>query len=188
MANWAITEYEIEGNTESIDKIFDAILHHNVREHSSENWEGNVLDKLGIEFESKEHPYSMRGFIEDASIISDGNISMCAEEAWGATDFGEVLEKNFPDVKVYWMSEESGCEVYETNDKEGRYFQDRYYVDAYINNNIEDEYFSKKEDAFKYISRITKGKVNNQEEIDAFNDEHENDDDYIKIFEYKIVD
>lgn len=47
MPNWCLTDYMIEGSEESLKKINDALLNHDVAEDSSENWEGNVLIALG---------------------------------------------------------------------------------------------------------------------------------------------
>ena len=68
MANWAYTSYAIEGNKESLEKIYEAILHPDVKEGSTEGWEGNVLRALGIEWEDgtpNGKGKDLRGFIND---------------------------------------------------------------------------------------------------------------------------
>lgn len=47
MANWAFTEYAIEGPKETLQKIEQAILHHDMEEGSSKDWEGNILNAFG---------------------------------------------------------------------------------------------------------------------------------------------
>ena len=39
---------------------------------------------------------------------TNDTLSFYAEEAWGLTDFNEVLAEHFPDIKIYWVVEESG--------------------------------------------------------------------------------
>lgn len=49
MANWADTNYVIEGPEEVLKKLYKALEHHETAEGSSSDWEGNVLKALGIE-------------------------------------------------------------------------------------------------------------------------------------------
>ena len=51
MANWASSSYVIEGPAKTLKKIYKAIKHPVVQEKSSEDWEGNVLLTLGINWE-----------------------------------------------------------------------------------------------------------------------------------------
>ena len=185
MANWAQTDYVIEGPEDILDRIEKAIEKHGVRLDSSDNWEGNILDTLGIEFENDNN--YMRGFIEDSTRLSDKSLSLYAEEAWGPTDFSHVLENNLP-VKVYFQVEEPGCEVYATNDKDGKHFPDRYVIDMNYYGNWDTEYFHRKEDVMEYIRNRTDGKICTEEDIDKFNEEHETGDDFISIHEVEIVD
>ena len=34
-------------------------------------------------------------------------------------------------MKVYYREEEPGCEIFKTNDAEGIFFKDRYFLDGY---------------------------------------------------------
>ncbi len=49
-----------------------------------------------------------------------------------------------PDLTIYFCVEEPGCEIYATNDAEGKYFADRFYVDSYVNDIFSHEYFPMK--------------------------------------------
>ena len=62
MANWAITDYVIEGSKESLKRIYDAIKNHEVEEESDNDWEGNILNALGIDWDRELY---MRGFMLD---------------------------------------------------------------------------------------------------------------------------
>ena len=193
MPNWCSTSYMIEGPHETLKKINDAILHHEVEEGSSPEWEGNILKALDIkwkrydpDFPHQRHSY-MRGFINEPPSLGENTLEFDAEEAWGVTDFGEVLEENFPDIKVYFIAEEPGMEIYITNDAEGKFFLTRYYVDTCIKNDYQSEYFETKEEAYKWLSDITQGKITNEEQVDDFNSDVENIDDFIYVHEFKIV-
>jgi hypothetical protein len=194
MANWASTAYAIEGPHETLEKIEKAILEHPVEEGSSEDWEGNILKALGIEWEAHTPDgkgYYMRGFIQDVPWWDGDTLRFYAEEAWGATDFNEVLEKNIPDIKVFYTVEEPGCEVYATNDKEGKYFPDRYWVDTCIDNNYQSEYFQFESSVYKWLHDITDGKVSSAEDAEKFNSDHEDagddDENFINIHVFKVI-
>ena len=191
MPNWAFTDYAIEGPKETLQKIEQAVLHHDVEENSAEDWEGNVLIALGTTWNRggpDEGGKYMRGFIRDAPHWCNDNktLSLFAEEAWGVTDFNEVLEENFPDIKVYWSTEESNEGIYATNDREGKYFPDRFFVDTCINDNFATDYFLTKEDAYQWLSKLTDGKVESEEDVDKFNATC-SEDDFIYIHEFKVI-
>ena len=198
MANWALTDYAIEGPKETLQKIYDAINHHSVQEGSSDNWEGNVLNALNIKWESRKverdgddikfSGYYMQGFITQESVEFGGDaIHFYAEEAWGKTDFNEALEKNISGIKVYWVVEEEGEDIYATNDKEGKYFPHRYCVDTCIKDYYSSNYFVKEEEIYKWLSEITKGEIKSPNDIETFNDNNEDSDDYIYIHTFDVV-
>lgn len=193
MANWAFTSYAIEGPEEALLKIEHAIL--NPIDEGDDGWEGAVLKALGLTWEERQSDGTgkyMRGFIDDKPWWDDGVLRFNAQEAWGATDFNEVLEENIPNIKVYYSVEEEDGEVYATNDAEGKYFPERYWVDACINSCYQSEYFPNKEQALDYINRISSGEVTTFEEAEAFSNkegkyENTDPDDYISVHEFTVI-
>lgn len=155
MANWASTSYRIEGNQKDLQELYNlckAFMDKErpvMEEGASENWGGNIILALGEEIDGS----YIRGFIQERK-LSDGLLSIEAEEAWDATDFRHLLENHYENMKVYFIVEEEGCEVYATNDAAGRIGRDSATMD----------------------------------EIEEWNEEHEDNDEYININEYKIVD
>lgn len=193
MANWAYTNYVIEGPKETLQKIYEAILHHEVKENSSDDWEGNVLNTLGIKWENRQPDgsgYYMRGFIQEDTVNFDEEneiLSFNAEEAWGATDFNEVLENGIPDIKVYYEVQEESENIFFTNDEEGKYFPERYYVDTCINGEYESDYFETKEEIFEWLSNCADNiNIKNMKDIEEFNEKAEEQDsnDFIHVFEF----
>lgn len=197
MANWALTDYAIEGPIETLKKIEQAITDHPVKEGSDEQWEGNILAALGIEWtdrsmDSKEGLY-MRGFIEEDNTwyTRENTLRFSAMEAWGVTDFWIALERGLPGIKVYWVSEEEGMEIYATNDTEGYHFPERFHVEACIDGQYNREDFVYQSDMFKWLYDITNGKVNSMEKVEQFNADYEDsdacDENYISIHEYEVI-
>lgn len=190
MANWASTSYRIEGNESDLQEMFNlckAFVNDErpvMEENASKEWEGNIVLALGIDKGSS----CLLGFIQDFS-LDDGVLSIEAEEAWGATDFRHLIEAHYDNMKVYFILEEEGGEVYATNDKDGRFFDYRFLVDSSVDGADEWEYFSTKEQALSYIAKKMDVAEITEEEIDAWNEEHEEDDDnYINFHEYSLVD
>ncbi|MDY3936747.1 MAG: hypothetical protein SOZ07_08900 [Prevotella sp.] len=191
MANWASTSYQIEGSKEELQKLFD-LIDGFVKERlkpvcdAAQNWEGNILQALGATEEQISDNY-LRGFISHYE-MEENSIRMDTEEAWGATDFRHVLRQLMPELTIYYIVEEPGCEVYATNDMDSKYFTDRFKVDAYADGEYWDDYYSDKETALKHAAQFLKKEHVTEADIDEYNKEHEDDDNYLYLYEFKITD
>ena len=192
MANWASTSYRIEGSKNELERVFNVIddfmtdKRKPVRENASKEWEGNIVRVLGATDEQMENNY-LRGFIQEYEM--DGAIiSIEADEAWGATDFRHVLTKLMPDLTVYYIVEEPGCEVYATNDAESKYFTDKFYVDACVNGNYESGYFETEKQAMAYAAELLGKEEVSKGELKSWNEEHKGDNDFIYVHECEIED
>ena len=190
MANWASTSYVIEGSKTEVSKVYQVIddfmsgRKQPVAETASDGWEGNIVKMLGATDEQMKK--YLRGFIQFYDF--DGCVlRIDAEEAWGATDFHEVLAELMPDLTIYFSVEEPGCEIYATNDAEGKYFSDRYYVESSVNNNYDHGYFTEEEDAMKYVVELMGSESVTKEDLNNWNEEQEDIDAYIYVHEYKVV-
>lgn len=189
MANWASTNYVIEGDKESLDKIYNALKNPDVQEGSSKNWEGNVLLTLkakiqtfNVEHNEEESTVTftgnyLRGFIQDF-YYENFTIRIEAEEAWGRSDFAEVLIDTIPNIVIYWITQDD--ETWVTNDTKEKYFQDNYYIEAYIGEDSSYEYFQEEESALDWLSDITNAEIISFEDVNTFN--RINEEDYIKVF------
>lgn len=189
MANWASVSYRIEGSKSDLQKVFGVIDDFMTgrkkpkEERASMGWVGNIVKEMGATEEQMENNY-LRGFIQTYEI--DGDI-LCieAEEAWGLTDFRHVLLAIMPELTIYYVVEEPDDHIYGTNDREGKYFIDKFFVDACIEGNYESDYFTTKESAMKFTASLL-GKENvTVEEVQAWTKEQEGDSYlYIHAFEY----
>ena len=100
-----------------------------------------------------------------------------------------IIEQTFPSIKVYYLEQESGCEVFCTNDASGEYFPERYFLDSY-----EDwEYFETLDEAAKFVSKIIGHKVEPSvnaidKALDKYVEEQEeNEDIFYSFHEFKVV-
>ena len=188
MANWASTSYRIEGKREDLQEVYDLYIALEKGKRDTYNgktdkgWEGNIVWALGGDLDK----YYLRGFIEPCE-LSDDLLSIEAEEAWGASDFRHFLESHYEGMKVYYIVEEGGCEVYATIDAEGRYFSYRYMVNSCINGDDEWEYFNTEQEALQHIANRLELDSITIEQLAVWQENHEDEDDYICFNEYKIV-
>ena len=191
MANWASTSYRIEGSESDLKKVYDVIDNFvsgkskPVLEDASTEWEGNIVKALGASDEQLKECY-LRGFIEEYELDGDV-IRINAEEAWGATDFRHILGNLMPELTIYYIVEEAGCDVFATNDIDGKYFPEQYLVDAYVKDADYYEYFETKEQMKDFVSSLIGKEDFTDEDIEAWNEEHEDDDSYIYVHEFQYV-
>ena len=186
MANMASVAYAIEGPQKNLEEIMGAIC---LAITSGYNHYVEYLTCENLGYSEKElEKHKLGGEISDDPEIVDGVLKFWAEERWGLQDFEQLLRQKFPDIKVYWQVEECGCEVYCTNDKEGKYFPERYWVDTAQDDIYNSEYFTNEEDMWHWLNK--KYGVKSKEEVDAWNANYEATGDecenFIYIHEFEI--
>ena len=185
MANMASVSYRIEGPRETLAKINTAILKAMPQKEHWDEWEACI--NLGFP-KSQLRNYRLGGEISEEPSLSENLLEFYAEERWGLQDFEELLRQKFPEIKVYWIVEESGCEVYATNDKEGKYFPERFYCELCLDNQIDTEYFKTEKDMYNWLEDMTKGIVYDFDTVDEFNGDYDDDENYILIHQFEVMD
>lgn len=191
MANMASTSYCIEGSKKDLKRLYkliDGFMTGKEKpfwEDSAENWLGNVIKALGATEEQMKNNY-LRGFIETYEL--DGDVlRIAAEEAWGTTDFRHILKKLMPELTIYYIVEEPGFEVYATNDADGKYFTERFNVDACVDGHDYWEYFQEEKETMDYVASLLKKDNITEADIEQWNMEHEEEGDFIHVHEFEIV-
>ena len=114
-------------------------------------WMGNLVIKLGGDW----NKVYCRGSWDD--LIFDGQqIIFHVESAWGElNEVRELIEQHFPDIKLYYQSEEPGMAIYITNDSNGDYFPEKYFM--WIEDD-DSEYYQTLEALAKEVENITGSK------------------------------
>ena len=190
MANMASVAYAIEGPQKDLEKILDAICLA-IASHNGkwEEWQACIyLGYTEKELEDKR----LGGEISQEPCFNESPraLRFSAEERWGLQDFEELLRQKFPDIKTYWIVEEPECEVFCTNDTEGKYFPDRYWVDTAQDDIYQSEYFKDEETMYKWLDE--KYGVKSEEEVEAWNQNYEATgeecENFINIHKFEIVD
>jgi len=189
MANIASVAYAIEGPKETLQKINEAIV---VAIHTDDNRYElyKAAEYLKLPINDNTH---LGGEISEEPKWDEktGALRFWSEERWGLQDFAELLEKHFLDIKVYWTVEECGMEIYCTNDREGKYFPERYWVDTCIDDIYNSEYFRTEKEVYEWLDKLTYGRVKSEEDVEEFNVDYEDagtdDENFIYIHKFEVV-
>ena len=184
MPNWAYTSYRIVGKAEEVNDLFTKIKQlENMEEPLVENGFGNLwLGCLVTILGGNWNDIYCRGKIIDFS-LDDGILSIETETAWGEMDeVRHYIEKVYPAVKIYYYEEECGCEIYQTNDRDGHFFSSRYIFDNQEGEGM--EYFDKPGTLLAFASKAMGIKFKSVEELE----DTVGESDGFSFHEIKIVD
>lgn len=132
MPNWAYTQYHATGDKEQLQKLHSIMselesmaspgLHEN---GFGSTWLGNLVIKLGGDW----NKVYCRGSWDNLMLHDDGTVSFSVESAWNEpNEVRRFIEERFPNIRLYFQSEEPGMHVYQTNDDAGLYFPEKYYL------------------------------------------------------------
>lgn len=183
MPNWCFTDYVITGDESEISDLFEKLSSLPNREDVTENdfgkfWLGNVIALFGGDYQK----IRCRGNMNNLERMSPTEISFNTETAWGdmPTVWDFVLSR-YPSLKYYYYAEECGCCYYATNDKEGKYFHDRYIVEQWENPGREK--FQTLEEALEEVSKRIGQPISSWDEltakIKAYNEANEDNRIYV---------
>lgn len=188
MANICDTSYKCIGSKKDLKALYNAIKYNDdLKEPLVKNgfgtlWIGCVITKLGGNWED----YRCRGEIVYYDYDEDNNILTIDQlTAWCEQEgFREFIEERFPSVKVYFLEEEIGYGVYNTNDRDGRFFDERYRLEL----ESETLYLKTIEEVAEILSEETGKDVQPEMKsiinaVEDYNDEHSEDDEYINLLE-----
>lgn len=195
MSNTCFTTYKVVSeNKKDVTQLFKTIKRLDGRKtplvkngwYDPKLWLGCLVKALGGD-PQKVYCCGTITFYE----MEDDVLTLNTETAWAEmAETRLFIESCFPGMKIYYIEEESGCERFYTNDSEGIYFKDRYYLDGFDDS----EYFETLEEAAKYVKEIVGHDV--EADFDAIDkalsdyvEEHEEDDPdcYYSFHEFKEV-
>lgn len=152
MPNWTSTTYRVTGDPKGISRLYKALQKMSRRKNPKINngfgpmWLGELVNELGGNWET----IRCRGEITYFDKNSDGTLSIYMSCAWcEQSETRHFLEATLS-LKIYYCDQESGCEVFETNDTTGKYFPDRYFLD----NEEEPLYYLTIQEAAESVSGI----------------------------------
>lgn len=188
MPNWCSTSYVVTGDKNEVRDLYEKMRSLEEREKPlvkngfGVTWLGNLVTLLGRSWEE----VSCRGEWSGLTVDIDNNeLRFHTMTAWAELwQLRHFLQEKYPSLTFYFRTEEPGMCIFQTNDKEGTYFPERYKVEHW---DEEGEYCMDVEAVFDTVSDITGTTVQNLEEmnkaIDTYNEVHEYELIYIYVFE-----
>ena len=195
MSNTCFTTYKVVSeNKKDVTKLFKTIKRLDGRKtplvkngwYDPKLWLGCLVKALG----GDPNKVYCRGTITFYE-MEDDVLTLHTETAWAEmSETRHFIESCFPGMKIYYIEEESGCEIFNTNDSEGIYFKDRYYFDGFDDS----EYFETLEEAAVYVKEIVGHEVEAtvkaiDKALSDYVEEHEEDDPdcYYSFHEFTVL-
>lgn len=193
MPNWCSTAYAIEGDAKEVKSLYDLMnelqkqKEPSVPNGSGTAWLGCLVDALGENWKN----VFCRGSWYDLEF--DGRVlTFNTETAWSpCNEMFDMVCKKYPTLSYFYRSEEPGMALYFTNDKEGRYFQDRFVVELCTHEEeYYTEYFPDLQSMYEWLEDIRDMQVQSMQDVDAIVKQWQKEyaDAYCHIHEYKIPD
>ena len=190
MANICDVCYKIVGDKKQVKEIYKTLKYMEkrktpvVRNGWGKLWLGCLISKFGGDWEK----YTCRGEILDY-YYEDDVLTINQETAWAEQEGVRIfLEQKFPEIKIFYSEEEPGFDVYNTNDADGTYFTDRYFLDGYD----QQEYYETIDQAVKDVSEIVGHPVEAtvediQEALYEYIESQEDEDLFYSFHEFNIT-
>lgn len=171
MPNWCYTSYLITAPKEEISALETALNELTSKEYIQtdfgKQWYGNILMYLGYDGDKIRHKSeedripNCRGWI-DTFVADEDTMEIVISTAW--SDHPEtlllLLRKVAPHALVTYYAEETGCEIFATND---HVYAGGYYIDAWQEEDEEDptvdlflnaeERWWPKDSLFRYLAK-----------------------------------
>lgn len=191
MPNWCSTAYAIEGDAEEVKSLYETMKELQERkEPSVENgfgttWLGCLVDALGGNWKEVYCRGDWDKLQFDGEVLKFNTLT-----AWVPCDatFDFVCHK-FPTLRCYYQAEEPGLASYWTNDREGKYFPDRYVVDLFTPaGEWFRGYLTTQAELFEWFEKVSGRHVESQQDIHTVVEQwqQENNKVYCHIYEYEI--
>lgn len=145
MPNWCLTNYAVTGESKQVKGLYKTMEALQDRKESllpngfGKTWLGNLVSDLGFDPEKTQ----CRGDWSNLKLRTEGGKTVLrfdTETAWcRCSDVEELIQKRFPDVDIYFLSEELGCEIFETNDigGENSFFPEQFIIDRPMHDGCE---------------------------------------------------
>lgn len=188
MPNWCDTTYKCVGDPKEVRELHEVLERMNNRKEPihpngfGNLWLGELVIELGFDCEK----YRCRGEITYYD-YDEGMLTICQMTAWCEQEgVREAIQTKFPSIKVYYMEEEPGCDVFYTNDLSGDFFPEKYLLDG---ENVY-EYFETLEDVCEYVNNkfgLTTTPVLQDIEMQIEAYQEDNNIDYLNLHEFKYV-
>ncbi len=147
-------------------------------------WLGNLVARLGADW----HDVYCRGTWADLK-LDDKSLYFFTETAWQAPfEVLQLIQKVYPELEIFFSAIVDGWDFYLTNDKEGRFFKNRFELDMPPENDYYDTIDEVAERIGTYIGRhVEPTKDAIYAAIEEFDETNDDMNAYINLKEFKVV-
>ena len=189
MPNWCLSSYTIEGDKKEIDTLFsimselESLPQAAAKSDYGKRWLGCLVNRLGGDTD-KVCCRSEWSNLER----KDDTITFMTETAWNpCNETWDFICEKFKSLRYFYIAEECGMSLYETNDTDGKYYRDRYKVELCTPDGEDmSEYFDNIESAVSWIAEQSGEDVKTAEEAYMLNGRWDEQDGYCVIHQFDI--
>lgn len=194
MPNWCSTDYYVVGSKKEVldlNKKMERLENRKkslVKNSFGNTWLGNLVKSLGGDWEKV---YCRGEWMCREYNKEKNTLTFTTETAWREMDeWRKFIESCYKTIKILYVTEEPGMEIYKTNDKDGIFFKDRYILDY----GEDIEYFETIDQVVKFTEEFIGVKIKDktindiQRTIDDFFVKSNEKDLYFSFHEFEEVD
>jgi len=171
MPNWSYTNYAVRGPEEEVGKLYETMKElQEMKKPLVENgfgvtWLGCLVTKLGGNPQTVYCRGSWSNLRKKEG--DDSVLFFDSEHAWSRpSEVEDLIMKEFPGLETYFLEEELGMDIFQTNDTYGEFFDQTVIIDEESDGM---EYYSM-EDAMKRLSELKGEPITDWEAAEAFCD------------------
>ena len=195
MSNWCSTDYYVVGSKKEVldlNKKMERLENRKkslVKNGFGNTWLGNLVKSLGGDWEKV---YCRGGWMCREYNKEKNTLTFTTETAWREmVEWRKFIESCYKTIKILYVTEEPGMEIYKTNDKDAIFFKSKYVLDY-----TEDvEYFETIDQAVEFIEELIGIKIEDktvngiQKAMDNYVKENEEEEDlFFSFHEFEEVD
>lgn len=128
MSNTCFNTIKVDGPRKKLDKLSALVV--DIRSNRTECWDlYNLLRRLGYT-DKYARSREIRECFSDTPVLENGVLTFHTESAWYFQGSGwESVRRKLRGIRIYHLSEELGCGIFETNDDAGMHFNEKYILD-----------------------------------------------------------
>ena len=171
MPNWSYTNYAVIGEKKEVKALYRKMKRLGDRPEPllpngfGKTWLGCLVKSLGTDPQK----VYCRGQWSNLSLSEEGRLTFDVEHAWSRPDeVEELIRKKYPSLSIYFLEEELGMNIFQTNDLSGEYFKETVIIDDEKEGM---EYFTP-EKALEKLSELKGEPVTDWEQAEDFLERH----------------
>lgn len=133
MPNWCFTSYALTGPKRSVKALYTRMKgiqdegKYQLKNGFGKRWLGNLVHSFGRSWKR----VGCRGDWMNLVYDEINNVLMFdTQTAWDRChDVEGLIQSRYENIDIYFISEEFGNDIFETNDEKGRFFPEQYAID-----------------------------------------------------------